>query len=251
MSSPPLDMIRLPDTFGLLQLRVSVGHVWMCGSVDRREIPRNGVILSKEISFASDAIEKMLGCAQQGSFSSCKGEASTVAVRGRFGLPSTELLLAKYHCALRSNTLSLSQGRLYVFPRHVAFACDVIGHVQSILVRLSDVAQVKKAKTLLLLPNAIEIRLIDGTNYFLTSFLSRNEAYHQIRDLWSISKGIELARCVERSIDINDSKKLNSTKNDEPHKLHIPRCFTPFPFIPYLSVTLLTSVAVHGDRHRC
>ena len=67
------------------------------------------------------------------------------------------------------------------------------------LLKLSEVSRVKKTKTLLIIPNAIEIRMAEGTSYEFTSFLSRNEAYHQIYDLLLIAKGIEAAK-AETSI---------------------------------------------------
>ena len=165
----------------------------------------------------------MKGLHDQGSFGSSRGEANP-ALQARLGLPSTEIMLAKYHCALRTHSLSLCQGRLYIFPKHVAFVCDVIGQTQAILVKLVDVSHVKKAKTLMLLPNAIDIRLIDGKSFFLTSFLSRNEAYHQIYDLWSISKGIEQAgnHCDLRDV----SSKLFTAANERCADItkNTPRC---------------------------
>ena len=165
----------------------------------------------------------MLGRLQQQTSFGCRSESSHT-LQARLGLPSTEVLLAKYHCALRTHSLSLCQGRLYIFPKHVAFVCDVIGQTQAILVKLVDVAHVKKAKTLMLLPNAIEIRLIDGKSFFLTSFLSRNEAYHQLYDLWSISKGIEQAgnHCDLRDV----SSKLFTAANERCADItkNTPRC---------------------------
>lgn len=121
----------------------------------------------------------------------------------RFGLPRTENVLAKFHCALQNPNFSLSQGRLYVFPEHIAFACKIPGHLQSIVTKLSDVSKVRKAKTLALLPNAMEIHKNDGTIYFLTSFLSRNDAYHLIQDLWFVSKGIGSVRPPFQEGDAN------------------------------------------------
>ena len=104
------------------------------------------------------------------------------------------MVLAKYLCALQRKNGTLLQGRMHIFPNYVAFACDLPGYMHSILLKLADVSLVKKAKTLLVVPNSIEIRMIGGTNYFFTSFLSRNDTYHLIFDLWSIAKGVEVAK---------------------------------------------------------
>jgi hypothetical protein len=84
----------------------------------------------------------------------------------------------------------LRQGRMFVFPNYVAFASDNF----SVLLKLSEISRVKKAKVLLIIPNSIEIRMVEGTRHFFTSFLSRNKAYNQICDLWLIAKGIEIAK---------------------------------------------------------
>jgi hypothetical protein len=121
-------------------------------------------------------------------------------IQDRFGLPSTEIVLGKFVCALQRKQGSLCQGCLYVFPHYVAFTCDLPGYKYSVLLKLSEISRVKKAKTLFIVPNAINICMIGGTSHFFASFLSRNEAYHQIYDLWLIAKGIEAAR-ADRSLD--------------------------------------------------
>ncbi len=120
-------------------------------------------------------------------------------VQLRFGLPNTEIVLGKYVCALQRKHGALLQGRLHVFPNYVAFACDLPGFVHSLVLKLSDVSLVKKAKTLVVVPNSIEISMLGGSSYFFTSFLSRNDAYHTIHDLWSIAKGIETANSSSSS----------------------------------------------------
>ena len=119
---------------------------------------------------------------------------SDCKVRARFGLPNTEIVLGKYICALQSKHTSLLQGHMHVFPNYVAFACDLTGFTHFILLKLSDVSRVNKAKAFGVVPNSIEILMLGGTRYFITSFLSRNEAYHLIYDLWSIAKGIEAVK---------------------------------------------------------
>ena len=136
-------------------------------------------------------------------------KSSNRKVPARFGLPTTEIVLGNYMCALQSKHGTLLQGRMHLFPNYVAFACDLPGFTHSVLVKLSDVSRVKKAKTLGVVPNSIEILMLGGTRYFITSFLSRNEAYHLIYDLWSIAKGIE---AVKRSPpSIKDADVANTT----------------------------------------
>jgi hypothetical protein len=122
-------------------------------------------------------------------------------VQARFGLPSTEIVLEKYVCALQRNQEPEHRGKLYVFPNYVAFACDLPGDSCSMLLKLSEVSRVKKAKTLFVLPNAIEVHMTGGKTHHFTSFLSRNEAYNQIYDLSLIAKGIEAAKAETSQSD--------------------------------------------------
>ncbi|MGB1601175.1 MAG: GRAM domain-containing protein, partial [Promethearchaeia archaeon] len=38
----------------------------------------------------------------------------------------------------------LLQGRLYIFPRHVCFACDLIGNVRSLVIAFADITEIRK-----------------------------------------------------------------------------------------------------------
>jgi hypothetical protein len=114
-------------------------------------------------------------------------------VQDRFGLPYSELVLGYYSCALKLKHSILLQGRLYIFPRHLGFACDLLGQAKSITIKFSDIESVRKAKTALVVPNAIDIQTVNGESYFFASFLSRNEAYRHVHDLWAIAKGVAAA----------------------------------------------------------
>ena len=111
-------------------------------------------------------------------------------LQARFGLRGTELVLGSYSCALKEKHSILLQGRLYIFPHHIGFACDLLGQVKSIVLLLSDIVSIKKAKTALVVPNAINIEVSNGESFFFASFLSRNEAYGLVHDLWKIARGV-------------------------------------------------------------
>uniref|UniRef100_A0A7S4P844 VASt domain-containing protein n=2 Tax=Guillardia theta TaxID=55529 RepID=A0A7S4P844_GUITH len=114
----------------------------------------------------------------------------------RFNLPSSELLIEDYACALQE--MILLQGRMYLFPRHVCFACDLLGSVRSIVIPYSEITDIRKAKTAYIIPNAIEITVTDN-KYLFTSFLFRREAYKGLSNFWAISKGI--SRALESTTD--------------------------------------------------
>ncbi len=135
----------------------------------------------------------------------------------RFGLSRKEIVLGKYVCVLQKENTPLRKGRLFVFPNNLAFACDHF----SMLLKLSEISRVKKAKALLIIPNSIEIRMVDeGTSHFFTTLLSRNKAYNQICDLWMIAKGIELAKMETRqeAYATSVTKTFDSNTTDYPSK---------------------------------
>ena len=111
------------------------------------------------------------------------------SVLSRFGLPRTDIVLASYACALKQKKLILLQGRLYVFPHHVGFACDLLGNSKTIKVRIADIIAINKKTTIKFIPNAIEIVTNDG-RFVFTSFLTRNDAFRVLHDLWAIASGI-------------------------------------------------------------
>ena len=76
-------------------------------------------------------------------------------IHRRFNLPISELLIEDYACALHCTILL--QGRLYIFPRHVCFACDLLGNVRSLVIAFADILDIRKAKTAFIIPNAIEV----------------------------------------------------------------------------------------------
>jgi hypothetical protein len=91
---------------------------------------------------------------------------------------------------LKQKSAFLLQGRLYVFPHHVGFACDFLGQNRTTIFKFSDISSMKKAKTAMFVPNAIEISISSSERYLFTSFIYRNEAYRMIHNLWAITKGI-------------------------------------------------------------
>jgi hypothetical protein len=129
---------------------------------------------------------------------------SSPALQIRFGLPPTELVLESFACALKQKSAILLQGRIYVFPHHVGFACDILGQNRTIIINFSEIFSMKKAKTAMFVPNAIEISTGSSERYVFTSFIYRNEAYRMINNLWAIAKGIaafqdRLAATIARS----------------------------------------------------
>lgn len=102
--------------------------------------------------------------------------------RQLFHLPSEEVLIQDFNCALQKKILL--QGHMYLFEHYVCFYSNIFGYEKKKIIVLKDVTSVRKAKTAGLFPNAIEI-VAWGKKSFFASFLSRDEAYRLIVDGWS------------------------------------------------------------------
>lgn len=99
-----------------------------------------------------------------------------------FRLPSDEMLVQDFNCALQESILF--QGHMYLFIHHICFYSNIFGFETKKAIHFKEFKCVRKAKTAAIFPNAIEIMAGDK-KYFFASFLSRDEAYRLIVDGWS------------------------------------------------------------------
>ncbi len=113
----------------------------------------------------------------------CDGDLnnSSSALHSPGGI-AAEAEFDKYLCALRLETglLQLVQGHILLFQDYVVFHSKLIGHETTISIRYADILSLSKKTTLGVFQNAIEISTVDQGCIFLTSFLSRDDAYSGI-----------------------------------------------------------------------
>lgn len=72
---------------------------------------------------------------------------------------------------------------MYLFEHYVCFYSNILGYEKKKVIPLKDVTCVRKARTVSVFPNAIEI-VSWGKKHFFASFLSRDEAFRLIIDGW-------------------------------------------------------------------
>eukprot|EP00899_Mesostigma_viride_P000533 jgi/Mesvir1/10480/Mv21719-RA.2 len=113
-------------------------------------------------------------------------DQKTDELRQLFGLSETENLVEEFMCAMQRKILH--QGHMYLFDKHVCFYSNIFGYEKKKCIPLTDVTAVRKAKTALIVPNAIEI-MAGGKRNFFASFLSRDEAYRLIVCSWKNCSG--------------------------------------------------------------
>ena len=103
------------------------------------------------------------------------------SLRRLFNLPDHEQLVEEYLCALYKKILL--QGRMYLFADHVCFYSNVFGYTKIKTIALKDVTIVKRAYTVQVVPNAVEI-VHKGKTEFFTSFIFPDKAYKTIAEQW-------------------------------------------------------------------
>lgn len=113
-------------------------------------------------------------------------EARTQELVKMFDLPEDEKLVEEFNCALHKKILL--QGHLYIFQEHLCFYSNVFRHRTVRVIPFKSITVVRKAKTALVVPNAIEITA-NGKKEFFTSFISHEKAYRLIITLWSQNSG--------------------------------------------------------------
>ncbi|XP_039259388.2 protein Aster-A-like isoform X2 [Styela clava] len=97
-------------------------------------------------------------------------------------LPSSERLLVDYTCAMVKDILV--QGRLYVSQNYLCFHSNILKWQTAVTVKLVDIDQMTKEKTVKVIPNAIQFLMKDKTKTTFTSFTARDRAYLLTFRLW-------------------------------------------------------------------
>ncbi len=64
-----------------------------------------------------------------------------------------------------------------MFDSFICFYSNVFGVERKKIIALQNVTQIVKARTALVVPNAIEVVTLDGKRDFFTSFITHDKAY--------------------------------------------------------------------------
>ncbi|XP_048589080.1 protein Aster-B isoform X2 [Nematostella vectensis] len=96
-------------------------------------------------------------------------------------LPDSEQLIVDYSCALQRDILV--HGRLYISQNWLCFYANIFGWETFVTINCSEVISIRKEKTALVIPNAIQIST-EGEKYFFASFISRDTAFTVLFRIW-------------------------------------------------------------------
>ncbi|KAJ3007643.1 UNVERIFIED_CONTAM: hypothetical protein HDU68_003415 [Siphonaria sp. JEL0065] len=111
-------------------------------------------------------------------------------------VPITEPLFVEHNCAFQGEHF-LHQGKMYLTPNFFCFHANIFGYITTFELPIQDILLVKRAKTALIIPNAIII-VTSSKAYFFTSFINRENALKNMDYL--------IARHRESSLPLPPSK---------------------------------------------
>ncbi|KAI9312932.1 GRAM domain-containing protein [Dichotomocladium elegans] len=134
-------------------------------------------------------------------------------------VPEDDPLIEDFGCALQKEILL--QGRVYISEQHICFNANIFGWITNLVVAFSDIIEIEKKTTALFIPNAIQIST-EQSKHFLTSFLSRDQAYDLIVDVWNQSK----QACEDKRSKFEDDDVDDSDLDDESDEYSDSESFT-------------------------
>lgn len=100
-------------------------------------------------------------------------------------VPDGERLIDDYGCALQKEILL--QGRVYISEHHLCFNANIFGWITNLVIAFADIEDIEKRSTAIFIPNAILISTC-SSKHFLASFLSRDQAFDQMVEVWKASR---------------------------------------------------------------
>ncbi|CEP08977.1 hypothetical protein [Parasitella parasitica] len=116
-----------------------------------------------------------------------------------------------YGCALQKEILL--QGRVYISEHHLCFNANIFGWITNLVIAFADIEDIEKKSTAIFIPNAILISTC-SSKHFLASFLSRDQAYDQMVEVWKASRACKSAIEVHES-GLKDDDATEFSGSDE------------------------------------
>ncbi|KAI8888652.1 GRAM-domain-containing protein [Backusella circina FSU 941] len=123
-------------------------------------------------------------------------------------VPETERLIDDYGCALQKEILL--QGRIYISEHHICFNANIFGWITNLVIAFGDIEDIEKRSTAIFIPNAILISTASSKHFF-ASFLSRDQAFDQMVELWKQERPVEIFHHADK----NDSDDSGDEYDDE------------------------------------
>ena len=128
-------------------------------------------------------------------------------------LPTEEVVLQRYSCALVSDILL--QGHLYLTENYFAFHSNVFGYVTRLQIPVRSVTKITKEKTAKIIPNAVGVCTEEDKHIF-ASLLSRDTTFKLMTRLWkrAIRELATDGRILEEDLMLPDAVIFKITNFD-------------------------------------
>jgi len=120
-------------------------------------------------------------------------------------VPTQSLLDDSFICALYKSIMH--QGRLYVFNSFICFYSSVFGVERKKIIALQSVTAIVKARTALVVPNAIEVVTMGDRRDFFTSFILHDKAYRLMCAAWCNSSPLAVEFFRRQKEDKEDKER--------------------------------------------
>ena len=123
----------------------------------------------------------------KGVVESLSAASQDVVFRKNFPELVDEELLNYFNCAWKQDDSSiLKQGYVYATKHHLCFQSSVLA--ASFKLQYDEISTLSKKKSIGVLNNSILIETVDDEKFFLTSFISRDDAYKALYAAWTKSE---------------------------------------------------------------
>ena len=125
-------------------------------------------------------------------------------------LASNERVVHVFSCALqRNDNHLLIHGTLFITCKYYAFYSNLFGYQTKFEGKWYDVAFIKKENIALVFPTAIKIELNNNEKIVLASFMTRNQAFDSIVNVW------QTAIFNKKNKNFNSKLSNNDENNNE------------------------------------
>jgi hypothetical protein len=130
-------------------------------------------------------------------------------------LTLNESIINVFSCALqRNDNHLLIHGTLYVTCKYYAFYSNLFGYQTKFQGKWYDVRDIKKENIALVFPTAIKIELETHEKIIFASFMTRNQAFECIINVWRMAKQFKKAKTEAKFIKlVNIDENNNETTN--------------------------------------
>ncbi|CAO3647618.1 unnamed protein product [Mucor hiemalis] len=126
-------------------------------------------------------------------------------------VPEDDNLIEDFGCALQKEILL--QGRCYISESYLCFNANIFGWVTNLVIAFEDIIDIEKKSTAIFIPNAIQVTT-ENAKHFFASFLSRDQAYDLMVDVWRNARP-DLIPAKDGESKLEDAEESDSFDDDD------------------------------------